>query len=106
MAKNKVVGIHEEKLEQANVIMDVLAHELRLEIIHYLLEKGEAIVGDIYRHLDITQSMTSQHLKELRDVNILNVRAEHKHRFYSVNQERLQEIQALIEEFFPSEKTA
>lgn len=102
MAKNKVLGVNEDKLEAANVIMDVVAHELRLEIIHYLLEKGEAIVGDIYRHLDITQSMTSQHLKELRDIKVVNVRAQHKHRFYSINYEKLQHIKDLVSEFFPS----
>lgn len=102
MAKNKVVGIHEEKLEKANVIMDVIAHELRLEIIHYLLEKGEAPVGDIYRHLDITQSMTSQHLKELRSIKLVNVRGQHKQRFYSINQEKLHHIKSLIEDYFPA----
>lgn len=100
MVKHKVVGIHEERLEAANTVMDVLAHSLRIEIINYLAEKGESSVGDIYRHLDITQSMTSQHLKLLKDAKILKVRAEHKHRFYSINEETLLKIKSLMDEYF------
>lgn len=101
MAKNKVVGINEDRLEAANVIMDALAHSLRIEIINFVAEKGESSVGDIYRHLDITQSMTSQHLKLLKDAKILKVRAEHKHRFYSINEDTLLKIKALMDEYFP-----
>ncbi len=54
-------------------IFKALAHPTRLRILH-ILEKEELCVCTIYEALDLEQSNVSQHLKVLRDNDILKTR--------------------------------
>ncbi|MBK5252627.1 MAG: winged helix-turn-helix transcriptional regulator [Peptostreptococcaceae bacterium] len=56
-------------------IFKALAHPTRLKILH-ILEKEELCVCTIYEALDLEQSNVSQHLKVLRDKDILRTRRE------------------------------
>jgi DNA-binding transcriptional ArsR family regulator len=60
-----------------------LADESRLKIVGFLRD-GEKCVCEIYPYLNTTQSNASQHLRILRDANILRMRREGKMIFYSV----------------------
>jgi ArsR family transcriptional regulator len=64
-------------------LIKALADETRLKII-YFLRDGEKCVCTIYPYLNTTQSNASQHLRILRDANILRMRREGKMIFYSV----------------------
>ncbi len=56
-------------------IFKALGHPTRLRILH-ILEKEELCVCTIYEALDLEQSNVSQHLKVLRDKDILRTRRE------------------------------
>lgn len=74
---------------------DVLGDPVRREILR-LLASGEqsagAIVSVIGPRFQISQPAVSQHLKVLRDVGLVSVRAEGTHRMYVVNPAPLREI--------------
>ena len=68
MAKKELFG---DDLQQAALYFKALAHPARLAIIHYLIETGTCIHGDITEELPLSRSTVGQHLKELKDCNLI-----------------------------------
>ena len=66
--------------EAASKVLKALGHPERLRIIE-LLREGEKSVGQIQRALDLSQPITSQHLRYMQRHNILASRREGT-RFY------------------------
>ncbi|MEN9447192.1 MAG: hypothetical protein RJA25_482 [Bacteroidota bacterium] len=78
-----------ERIEKAAELLKAVAHHLRLKIIKMIHEKKEVNVNIIYNTLKIEQSITSQHLKVLRGVDVVHTRRDGKKIYYSLNYERL-----------------
>ena len=78
-----------ERIEKAAELLKAVAHHLRLKIIKMIHEKKEVNVNIIYNTLKIEQSITSQHLKVLRGVDVVHTRRNDKKIYYSLNYERL-----------------
>lgn len=68
-----------------------------------LLNKGEFCVNDIVGELKFSQPKVSLILKELRDLNLVVVKAINKRRFYSINNavlsKYLLDIKKIISDF-------
>lgn len=79
-------------LESSSEILRAVAHRLRLSILQFIDKKTEVNVNEIYTTLKLEQSITSQHLRILRDANVVNTRRDGKMIFYSVNHELLARI--------------
>ena len=79
-------------LKKADIIIRTLNHQLRIEIIKILLEKGELTVTEIYEKLHLEQSVASQHLSMLRRAGIVLTRRTGKFIWYSVDTARIVEI--------------
>ena len=73
------------RLNYACELMRALAHPLRLKILAYLNENIGCTVLDIHTNLGIEQSVTSQHLKIMKDAGVLSLEREGKNSYYSVN---------------------
>jgi len=69
-----------------------MSHPLRLKIIQLIKRNGSINVNRIYRALDMEQSMTSQHLRVLRQHGIVDAKRDGKMIYYSVNEARIHEI--------------
>lgn len=79
----------QEQLQKGAGILRALAHPLRIQLTNYIFENQPVKVFDIHKNLQLDQSTTSQHLKILRDNNIVNTRRDGKNIFYSVERERI-----------------
>ena len=77
-------------------ISKALSHEVRVQIVRYLIEEDQCITGDFVKRLPYAQSTVSQHLKILKDSKLLNVAYEGKKSFYCVNKETLRKFRALV----------
>jgi len=86
-------------LDEASDLLRAVTHDLRLSIISLLDEQGEINVNTIYTSLKLEQSITSQHLKILRDSNIVNTRRDGKLIYYSLNYDKLATIQKAVTSF-------
>ncbi|BBJ27423.1 ArsR/SmtB family transcription factor [Athalassotoga saccharophila] len=62
----------------------LFANELRMEILIYLLDKGEACVGKIVEDLGLKQSTVSNQLKILKLGGAVKTRKEKNKIFYSL----------------------
>ena len=72
-----------------------LADETRLQIIELLVE-GEQCVCDLTDMLGCAQSRLSFHLKTLKDAGLVEDRREGRWIYYSLNSERVEEMQEFI----------
>ncbi|WP_025133316.1 helix-turn-helix transcriptional regulator [Leucobacter sp. PH1c] len=81
-------------------IFGVIADATRRDILQVLLERfqrdSEISVSEIVAQLEISQPTVSKHLKVLREAELVTVREEGQHRFYSLNPEPLEMIEDFV----------
>jgi ArsR family transcriptional regulator, arsenate/arsenite/antimonite-responsive transcriptional repressor len=70
MGLTKTEQFSKNQNELAN-LFKALAHPARIAIIEYLLSVNSCICGDIVNQLPLAQPTVSQHLKELKNANII-----------------------------------
>ena len=67
-----------------------LSDPTRLRIVEYLAETGQPrCVGAISKHVGVTQSATSQHLRILRQVNLVTSDRRGYHIHYKLNKDEV-----------------
>ena len=92
MGISKTTGFSDSQNELA-VLFKALSHPARIAIIEYLLTVDTCICGDIVNELPLAQPTISQHLKELKNANIIKGTIEGKSICYCLNPEKLKEIE-------------
>ena len=70
MAYSKADKFSEEEIELAK-LAKALSHPARIAILKFLSSKNVCICGDIVEELPLSQSTTSQHLKELKTAGFI-----------------------------------
>ena len=70
-------------------LFKALSHPARIAIVEYLLSVDTCICGDIVNELPLAQPTVSQHLKELKNANIIEGTAI----CYCLNQETMSKIE-------------
>ncbi|MGB0838685.1 MAG: ArsR/SmtB family transcription factor [Chitinophagales bacterium] len=76
-------------LDNSTEILRALAHPLRMRILEFIDGKDVINVNRIYNTLKLEQSITSQHLRILRNVGLVETRREGKFIYYSINYDKL-----------------
>lgn len=64
-----------------------------------LLAQGERSVNELVDALDLRQPLVSKHLRVLREVGLVDVREDGRHRLYRLNGRPLREIHAWVSAF-------
>lgn len=77
---------------------NAIAEQRRRDIIHQLAGK-ESSVNDLAKSLGVAQPQISKHLRVLREVNLVAVRQEGKHRWYSLNAKQLKPVFDWVQTF-------
>jgi len=80
-------------------VVKVIAEPRRREILR-LCWRGERSAGDLADAFDITFGAVSQHLRVLRDANLVTVRREGTRRFYRANRDGLGPLAAYLEQMW------
>ena len=76
------------------------AHPARVAIIQYLLKSNACINGDLVQELGLAQATISQHLRELKDIGIIQGTIEGSKVNYCINSVRWAEIKGQFNEIF------
>ncbi len=76
-----------EKQNQMATITKALGHPARIAIIEHLLKVNQCICGDIVNELPLAQPTISQHLKELKNANLIKGNIEGNSICYCLNEE-------------------
>ncbi|MES2747644.1 MAG: metalloregulator ArsR/SmtB family transcription factor [Bacteroidota bacterium] len=74
-------------------LFKALSHPARIAIVDYLLTVDTCICGDIVNELPLAQPTVSQHLKELKNANIIKGSIEGTAICYCLNPETLVKIE-------------
>jgi DNA-binding transcriptional ArsR family regulator len=64
----------------------------------YIAEKQPITVTELYTHFRLEQSAASQHLAILRKAGIVEINRDGKFIYYSINMERLAEINQFVDQ--------
>lgn len=83
-------------VKKSVLILRALNHKLRQQILQLINENGQLTVTEIYVKLRLEQSVASQHLAILRRSNIVKTTREGKFIWYTVNHDRLNDIDQFI----------
>ncbi|HAW29882.1 MAG TPA: transcriptional regulator [Planctomycetaceae bacterium] len=77
---------------------NAIAEQRRRDIIQQLAGKA-CSVNDLAESLGVPQPQISKHLRVLREVNLVTVRQEGKHRWYSLNAKQLKPVFDWVQTF-------
>ena len=94
--------IYHSNLNSTSKLFRACTHPLRLKLIAYINEHRSINVNRIYDSLKLKQSVTSQHLKILRDAQLVVTQRNGKYIFYSLNYRLLEQIADCTQKYFAS----
>jgi ArsR family transcriptional regulator, arsenate/arsenite/antimonite-responsive transcriptional repressor len=92
MGASKSESFSEEHNEIAT-LFKALSHPARIAIVDYLLSVEACICGDIVNELPLAQPTVSQHLKELKNANIIKGTIEGTAICYCINSDTIDKIE-------------
>lgn len=93
---------HQNDLAQ---IFKVLGHPARVAILQHISEQNACICNDLVEEIGLAQATISQHLKELKTLELLKGEVEGKSMCYCINVDRWTEIQNQLNTFFNRTKS-
>ena len=76
------------------------AHPARIAIIQYLLRSDTCINGDLVQELGLAQATISQHLRELKEIGIIQGTIEGSRVNYCINQNKWAVVKAQFDDMF------
>ncbi|MDB4162033.1 metalloregulator ArsR/SmtB family transcription factor [Bacteroidia bacterium] len=86
-------------------ITKVLGHPARIAILQHIIATKACICGDLVNEIGLAQPTISQHLKELKNIGIIQGTIEGTSVCYCINTNRWTEIKTTLEGFFNLELT-
>jgi len=102
MAKKKMISIRDKKIqgdrETLALLCKALCHPTRLKIIQYLKQVDQCICGTIVDTLPLSQSTVSQHLKVLKEADLIRGEVDGPRTCYCLNQEILNQFKKMAAE--------
>ena len=98
------IGACKKKLQKADTslsklsqVLSLAGNDVRLKILYLLKEESELCVCDLADILEMTIPAVSQHLRKLKDGNVLQTRRNAQTIYYSLKEEHLDIIKPLFE---------
>lgn len=86
-------------LKDLSRFLKIISEDNRLKIL-CLLKDSERCVCEIYENLDLSQNLTSSHLRVLKDFGLIGIRQEGKRNYYSINRKIFKKYNLLLTDFF------
>ena len=83
-------------IKKAALVLRAINHKLRQQMLKQIDVQGRITVTELYVKLRLEQSVASQHLAILRKAGFVKTERDGKFIYYSVNTDRLQEVNELV----------
>ena len=93
------VNVNLLNTKKAALILRAVNHKLRQQMLKLIDENGKMTVTELYLKLRLEQSVASQHLAILRKAGLVNTIRNGKFIRYSINAERLEELNEFVKNF-------
>ncbi len=95
--------IFTEEQNRLAVLFKVLGHPARVAILQYIINQKACICNDLVEELGLAQATISQHLKELKNIGIIQGTIEGKSVCYCIDDRIWNSIKTELEKFFNQE---
>ena len=92
------------QLRVSTEILRALCHPLRMQILQFIDDNDNINVNKIYNTLKLEQSITSQHLRILRNAGIVSTKREGKFIYYHINYDNIGSVTKIVRTFLEEEK--
>jgi ArsR family transcriptional regulator len=84
------------ELTELAELTKALGHPARMQILHLLIERNACVCGEIVDELPLAQSTVSQHLKVLKDAQLIRGEIDGPSICYCINPTALFRLKSLI----------
>ncbi|HDX9707915.1 TPA: helix-turn-helix transcriptional regulator [Bacillus thuringiensis] len=84
------------ELERVAEVLRVLAHPVRLQMVHQLIKKTSLNVSELQRYLAMQQSTVSQHLGKLKSHKVVAYEGKGLEVFYRVDDEKVKQTLKIL----------
>jgi DNA-binding transcriptional ArsR family regulator len=95
----------EYSFERLSQVLSLAGNDVRLKMLYLLEEENELCVCDLADILEMTIPAVSQHLRKLKDGNILQTRRDGQTIFYSLKAEHLEIVKPLFQHISIANRT-
>lgn len=99
MGLTKTEGFTKNQLELA-AFAKALAHPARIAILQFLAQQKVCICGDIVDELPLSQSTVSQHLRELKNIGLIQGNIDGPSVCYCIDEKAWQKIKIAMADLF------
>lgn len=89
-----------EQQNELAILAKAFAHPARIAILQYLLETNKCINGDLVNELGLAQATISQHLRELKNADLIQGNISGVSMSYCINPEKWKLVQSLFNNMF------
>jgi ArsR family transcriptional regulator len=93
------VTLFSKELQETAAIFKALGHPARLSILKYLADIRVCISGDISNELPLSRTTVNQHLKELKELNLITGEIEGAKTNYCLNTEVIRQVKKTMDSF-------
>lgn len=97
LTKSEIFADEHNKLASS---FKVLGHPARIAILQYIIDKKACICNDLVDELGLAQATISQHLKELKNIGVIQGTIEGKSVCYCIDEKVWKELQNGYNTFF------
>ena len=84
------------------ILAKAIAHPARIAILQHLIKTKSCINGDLVLEIGLAQATISQHLRELKDAEIIQGSIEGTRINYCINPSKWNALKSLFQGFFES----
>lgn len=104
MVQAKFTLFPEDLIQQANWFK-VLGHPARLQILHFLMQTKTCITGDISDELPLSRTTVNQHIKDLKEMGLIQGHVEGVTTKYCLNVGKINELKNTLQKVLDGLKT-
>jgi len=97
-------AIFSEEQNRVAAYAKVLGHPARIAILQELIERQTCVCGDLVNEIGLAQATISQHLKELKNADLIKGEIEGTSVCYCINSEKWKELSTVFRGLFSSLK--
>lgn len=98
MAQNKAELFDDNLAATANYFK-ALGHPARLQILQFLAQQKSCITGDISDEIPLGRTTVNQHIKELKQIGLIQGKICGARTKYCLNKDKIEELEAMTNTF-------
>jgi DNA-binding transcriptional ArsR family regulator len=90
-------SLSDTRIKKASDVIRAISNSVRQQIIAFVDKNPDSQVNQIYSGLRMEQSITSQHLRILREAGVVVTRREGRFVLYNINRARVEQVASAID---------